>query len=461
MQTVVAFLIVIGILIFAHELGHFLAARWMNVKVLKFSLGFGPKLIGRKVGDTEYLVSAFPLGGYVKLLGEEAEGGESANAEGAEVSSPEDRNRSFSIQPVWKRAVIVGAGPLFNFVLAYLIFVVMLASDYVMYVPTFASLLPNIESVAVDSPAEQGGMKPGDKVVAINGREVSSRNQMLEIISERPEEPLDIDVERGKRVIRLSIVPERKMVKTFEGEEVEIGRIGVESPPPVVGSVVGDSPAGKAGFKPGDRIVSIDGRSLSTWAQVTEVIYASPGKALAVEVERGRDRITLSVTPETTKIEEPGGGSIEIGQIGIILKSRGIEIQSANILHAAYKGVEATYAWTELTVVGIGMLITGQLSLDNIGSPIMIAQVSGSAASQGALSLFMFIGMLSINLGIINMIPIPPLDGGHLMFFSIEAVQARPVSERKREIAQQVGIVLLILLMLRAFYNDIDRWLNG
>jgi len=372
MQTFIAFLIVIGILIFAHELGHFLAARLMNVKVLKFSLGFGPKLIGRKVGDTEYLLSVFPLGGYVKLLGEE-DIVEAENTEGnpAKAVSQEDRNRAFAVQPVWKRAVIVAAGPVFNFVLAYLIFVAILLSGFSIYVPKFESLLPSIEEVVEGSPAEKGGMMSGDKVVGINGREISSWNQMTEIVQKSPDVALEFEVERDNKIVKLVIIPELK--------EVEI--------------------------------------------------------------------------------EE--GNAIEVGQIGVSRQMAGVNVEADHPLLALYKGLEATYGWTELTIVGIGMLITGELSLDNIGSPILIAQVSGTAASQGMLSLLMFIGMLSINLGIINLVPIPPLDGGHLLFFSIESVQARPVSERIREISQQVGIVLLILLMLRAFYNDIIRWVNG
>jgi regulator of sigma E protease len=369
MHTLIAFLIVIGILIFAHELGHFLAARLMRVKVLKFSLGFGPKLIGRTVGETEYLISAFPLGGYVKLLGEE---GEEKDSEGNVIPmSPEDRARAFAVQPVWKRAVIVGAGPFFNFVLAYVIFTVILAAGYNLYVPKYESLLPVIDKVAEDSPAMAAGLQSGDKIVTIRGKEVSTWSQMTEIIQGSPDETLEIEVDRGGRIVPLTLTPARKTVETPTGE-TEIGQIGVSK----------------------------------------------------------------AMTGSAIEIENP----------------------AASVL----QGATATYQWTKLTVVGILKLITGKLSLDNIGSPIMIAQVSGDAASQGAISLAIFIAILSINLGIINILPVPPLDGGHLLFFSIESIQARPVSERKRELAQQVGIVLLILLMLRAFYNDVIRiWPGG
>ena len=369
MQTLVAFLIVIGILIFFHELGHFIAARLLGVTVLKFSLGFGPRLIGRKIGETEYLVSVFPLGGYVKLLGEDA--AESTASEGSVPMPPEDRARSFAHQALWKRTLIVGAGPFFNMLLAYIIFAAILASGFSLYVPKFESLLPVIETVMEDSPAMKGGMKEGDRVLSIQGKEISAWSQMTEMVRSSPEKPLEVEVERNGQIVKLIVTPERKMVETRQGKEIEIGQIGV-----------------------GKRMV---------------------------------------------------GSAIEVDQS----------------LSAVYKGLEATYLWTKLTVVGIAKLITGELSMDNIGSPIMIAQMSGSAASQGLMSLSIFIAILSINLGIINALPIPPLDGGHLLFFAIESVQAKPLSNRKREIAQQVGIFLLILLMLRAFYNDVIRWMSG
>ena len=194
---------------------------------------------------------------------------------------------------------------------------------------------------------------------------------------------------------------------------------------------------------------------------MTEIVKGSPGKPLDMEVEREGRIVPLTVTPERKTVDSDGGKA-EVGQIGVSKAMDGAAIEIENPAAAVYQGAVATYEWTKLTVVGIAKLVTGKLSLDNIGSPIMIAQVSGDAASQGAISLTIFIAILSINLGIINILPVPPLDGGHLLFFSIESIQARPVSERKRELAQQVGIVLLILLMLRAFYNDVSRlWPGG
>jgi regulator of sigma E protease len=363
------FLIVLSILIFFHELGHFLAARRLGVKVLKFSLGFGPRIVGRTVGDTEYLISALPLGGYVKLFGEEVEKPDEAG--GAPALSPEDRARSFAHQPVWKRIMIVAAGPVFNMLLAYLIFTGALSVGVPMYVPDFDSLMPVVESVVEQSPAEA------------------------------------------------------------------------------------------AGIQPGDRIVSIDDRAISTWTQMTDIIYGNAGQSLTIVVERDHRNMTLNVTPASKTIENDEGKPVEVGQIGIGKSPRGVRIEAANPVEAIYKGFEATWQWTYLTVDGLVRLVEGKLSKDNIGGPILIGQMSGQAASQGLGSLAFLIAILSITLGVMNILPIPVLDGGHLLFFVIEAVMGRPLSIRKREIAQQVGLALLLLLMALAFYNDIFIRLFG
>lgn len=359
------FLVVLSVLIFFHELGHFLAARRLGVRVLKFSLGFGPRLIGRTVGDTEYLISALPLGGYVKLFGEEPEEGEAAKE--TPPLSAEDRARSFSHQPVWKRIVIVAAGPAFNMLLAYLIFAGALSMKVPMYVPAFDSLMPVVDNVFESSPAQAAGLKPGDRIISINEHKIS------------------------------------------------------------------------------------------TWTQMTEIIYGSAGKPLTVVVARGGETLTLTVTPVSKMLETVDGKKAEVGQIGIGKHPRGVQIEAANPLEAMFKGLQATWAWTYLTVEGLIRLVEGKLPLDNIGGPILIGQLSGQAASQGIGGVAFLIAILSITLGVMNILPIPVLDGGHLLFFAIEAVMGRPLGLRKREVAQQVGLALLLLLMALAFYNDIMR----
>lgn len=361
------FLVVLGILIFFHELGHFLAARYLGVRVLKFSLGFGPRLIGRTIGDTEYLVSVLPLGGYVKLFGEEPQEEGGPDAPGL---SPGDKARSFSHQAIWKRITIVAAGPAFNMLLAYLIFTASLSIGMKMYVPGFEGLLPVIDEVVTDSPAEAAGLKPGDRVVMINGQKIS------------------------------------------------------------------------------------------TWTQMTEIIFGSAGKPVTIVIERENSRQTLLVTPESKTLDLGDGQEIQVGQIGIGKNPRGVQIEASNPLEAIVKGVQATWAWTYLTVEGLIRIVQGQLAIDNIGGPILIGKLSGQAASQGMGGLLFLIAILSITLGVMNILPIPVLDGGHLLFFVIEAVLGRPLGLRKREIAQQVGLAMLLLLMVLAFYNDIMRFIQ-
>jgi regulator of sigma E protease len=352
---IASFVLALGALVAFHEFGHFWVARRMGVKVLKFSIGFGPKIVGRQIGETEYLLSAIPLGGYVKMLGEDS---------GEEISE-EDKRRSFSHAPLYKRFAIVAAGPVFNLLLAYLIFTAWLAtSSTPLFVPSFADLAPTVESVVAGSPAEAGKVKNGDKIVQIGDKRIN------------------------------------------------------------------------------------------TWNEMTEIVKRSPGKALPVVVEREGRTESLTITPGSRKETQSDGTEIEIGQIGITKSNKAL-LDSKHPLLAPWDGLRATWGWTKLTIVGIWKMITREVSADNIGGPLTIAKISGDAATQGFSNYIFLIAILSINLGVLNLLPVPVLDGGHLAFFTLEAILRRPVSIRSREVAQQIGIFLLICLMLYAFKNDI------
>lgn len=351
---ILAFVVALGALVAFHEFGHFWVARRSGVRVLKFSIGFGPKLMGRQIGETEYLLSAVPLGGYVKMLGEDL---------GEEISE-EDKRRSFAHAPLYKRFAIVAAGPVFNLLLAYLIFTVWLATGAPLFVPSFADLAPIVESVVPGSPAEAGGVRSGDKIVQI-------------------------------------------------GE-----------------------------------------KRINTWNEMTDIVKRSPGKPLPLVIEREGRLESIVITPGLRKESLPNGTEVEVGQIGITKSNKAV-LKSDNPLIALVDGLQATWGWTKLTVVGIWKMITREVSTDNIGGPLTIAKISGDAATQGFSNYIFLIAVLSVNLGVLNLLPIPVLDGGHLAFFSLEGVMRRPVSIRSREIAQQIGIFLLICLMLYAFRNDI------
>lgn len=438
------FLVVLGILVAFHELGHFLAARWVGVKVLKFSLGFGPKLLGRQVGETEYLVSAIPLGGYVKLFGEEE----------TEAITPEDRRRSFAHQSLWGKVLIVAAGPGFNFILAYLIFATWLATGYTLPVPSFKDIAPVLEAVAPDSPAAKAGLMVGDQVKKIDGRDIATRVELLDAATKGKGAPLTLEVLRDGRIQTLTVTPIQAPAPTQRNDDSGY-YLGIEEIPPIVNEVVPGKPAAAAGFREGDRVLSIDGHTIHTWTQMTGLVKDSPGKTLQVDVLRDGHRVSLSVTP-LAESATVNGQAVQVGKIGIAGPDRSL-MRSANPMMAVYNGLEATWKWTELTVVGLYKMIIGDISSKNIGGPLTIAKISGEAAAQGPANVIFLIALLSINLGVLNLLPIPILDGGHLLFFLIEGILRKPLGERQRELAQQVGLVLLVGVMIFAFWNDLER----
>lgn len=345
-----AFIIVLGVLVFFHELGHFLVARWCGVGVEVFSLGFGPRIVGKKVGRTDYRISAIPLGGFVKMVGEEPD---------AEID-PEDLPVSFTHKPVLKRILIVAAGPFFNVLLALLIFF---------------------------------------------GIFLVSGTYILE---------------------------------------------------PVVGTVKEGSPAAAGGLVSGDRIVGIDGQPVTTWDEMSALIMGSQGRPLNIAIDRENQPLNVTVTPEPTVIKNIFGEDTDRYVIGITSAGKFFS-KSLSPFEALYESVIRTYEVTELTVLSIVKLIQGTVSTKTLGGPIMIAQMAGEQAKEGAANLVFFIALLSINLAILNILPIPVLDGGHLLFFFIELIIGRPVNTRVREVAQQAGIFVLLLLMIFVFYNDITR----
>ncbi|TAJ25448.1 MAG: RIP metalloprotease RseP [Nitrospirae bacterium] len=441
------FLIVLGVLVSFHELGHFLAARWVGVKVLKFSIGFGPKLAGRQIGETEYLLSAVPLGGYVKLFGEEE----------AEVFTQEERKRSFAHQTLWRKMLIVSAGPGFNFLLAYLIFAGWLATGAALFVPTFHDLTPDVEALRPGSPAELAGMQVGDRIIRVNEKEISTRSELHETVQKSNGKPVTLGVRRGDQVKTLLVTPTATTVQE-NGKDVVAYRIGIEETAPVITAVMSGSPAMAAGFQDGDRVVTIEGQAIQTWAQMTGFVKDSPNRPLRFQVSRDGQLVSLTVTPAAEKTVVDGKAA-EVGKIGISGPGRSI-IKASNPFMAGLQGLRATWGWTELTAIGLYKMVAGEISSKNIGGPLTIANMSGEAAAQGVSSVVFLIAILSINLGVLNLLPIPILDGGHLLFFAIEAILRKPLGERQREIAQQVGLLLLVGIMIFAFWNDIERLIS-
>jgi len=443
--TIVAFVLVLGVLILVHEFGHFLVARLSRVGVERFSVGFGPVLWRYRGKETEYCLSAFPLGGYVKMMGDDEnplEGGKSGEVDPA---------RAFNNKPIFVRFLIVFAGPAMNAVLAAVIFALV-------FMFLGRPVLPAIVGRVVEgSPAAQAGLTTGDRIIAVAGRPVQYWEDVLQAVQDQGggTVPFAVKSDTGDRTVTLT--PLRSSVRDLFGDSKDVWDIGAGPfTAPIIGEVLGGLPAERAGLKSGDKVVAIDGKSVGTWEEVAETIRKKAGQSTSVQVKRGNETLTVTVIPNGFKERGPDGKEIEVGRIGISPAAPVMYVRS-NPVVAIWDGVARTAEVTELTAIGLYKIVRGQLERSNIGGPIQIAVTAGEQARQGLPSLAVFTAVISVNLFLLNLLPVPMLDGGHLLFFACEAVLGRPLSVRKREVAQQVGFVLLMLLMVYAVYNDLDR----
>lgn len=447
-QKVWWFLIVIGVLISFHEFGHLLAARSVGVRVLKYSLGFGPKLFGRKIGETEYLISAVPLGGYVKLFGEEE----------TDAANPEERSRSFHHKSVPRKMFIVAAGPGFNFLLAFLIFVGWLATGSQLLVPLFPDLTPIVKVVVPGSPAQLAGIQTNDKVLKVNDREITIHDEVFDEVQKSKGRSVTIDIQRGQTLKTFIILPAKTTIKIGD-EKKAIYKVGIEEPPPVITSVQPNSPAMDAGFEPGDRVIRIAQNEIVTWADMTAIVSKNPESPLNFDVERDGKLVTLIAIPRTHE-RVTNGETKKRATIGISGSPFQI-LHADSFSEALIEGARATWIGTKLIGYTLYKLLSGELSRKALAGPLGIATISGQAAEKGVEAVIWLIALLSINLGVLNLLPIPILDGGHLFFFGLEGILRKPLGERQREIAQQIGLVLLICIFILALWNDIERLLSN
>lgn len=447
--SIFAFVIVLGVLIFFHELGHFLVARLFGVGVERFSLGFGPRIFGKRIGITDYRISAIPLGGYVKMVGEEPDS----------QIEPADIPISFTHKSVGKRTLIVAAGPIFNVLLAVFIFFI---SFTIIGIDDIKPVIRNVEKQSV---AARTGLMEGDQILSVNGNEVDSWYDINQAITDSDGRPLDLKVKRNSDVAQVTITPELKRGKDIFNDEVtyySLGISGLSEIKAVIGDVSEGYPADRAGMKKGDRIVGINGQPIANWQEMQTIISDSRGKPLDIEVLRDGDLIEVRLEPRLITEKNLLGEKVERHIIGISAPAMSIPeadrtVQRSNPLRGIVQSLDRTWYIAVLTVKGVVKMIEGTIPKDNLGGPIMIAQLAGEQAKRGVHQLFQFIAFISINLAMINLLPIPVLDGGHLLFFGIEAVRRKPVNIRVREIAQQTGMFILILLMIFVFYNDITR----
>ncbi|MBI1962613.1 MAG: RIP metalloprotease RseP [Candidatus Rokubacteria bacterium] len=446
MTTIVSFVLVIGILILIHEFGHFMVARWCGVGVERFSIGFGPVLVRWRGKETEYCLSAVPMGGYVKMVGEEnpLEGG------GGPVFDP---GKAFAMKPLWARFLIVFAGPGMNFVLAAVIFTIVFAT---VGRPVWPAL---IGRVAEGGPAAAAGLKTGDVVTAVDGRPVSHWEDLERAIAGSGGRALRLAVRRDGRERSASVTPRRTVVRDpIFREPRDAWELGAGSQlTPQIGSVNPGSPADKAGLRAGDLVLGVAGQPVFSPDELMQSIQKRAGQTFELTVERDGAPRTLAVTATAVKEKGPTGQEQEIGRIGVGIVTRVVRYEAYNPVVAVWYGGVRTWDMTALTAKGLWKIVSRQIDSSNIGGPIQIAAEAGRQAKEGAASLALFTAIISVNLALLNLLPVPMLDGGHLFFFVIEAVMGRPLSLKKREAAQQLGFVLLMLLMVYALYNDLVR----
>jgi regulator of sigma E protease len=451
-QTILAFLVVLGTLVVVHELGHYLAARWCGVKVLRFSVGMGRIVWSRRFGrdQTEWALSILPLGGYVKML--------DAREQGIDAIAPAELSREFTRQSVWRRIIIVAAGPLANFLLAIAVF----AGLYIYGVPEPAARL---RAAPVLSAAAQAGVQPGDLVTRINGEPVESwaalRWKMIDIAVDKSVARIEVertDPQRpgDKRTEELRLRTDMLGVGDLEGDF--LGKLGLDvaRPRAILGRINAEGAAARAGLQTGDEITAIDGRPVVDALAFIEAVRAAPARTLELGVLRAGAALTIGVTPAPIEKDGKRFGRIQAE----VSTAPNMVISRSGPLQALGQGVKKTWDTATLTLRMLGKMLIGEVSLKNITGPITIADYAGQTARIGMVSFLTYIAFISISLGVMNLLPIPVLDGGLLLYYSLEVLTGRPVSERFGELAQRAGIGILMTLMMVAMFNDIVRLIS-
>lgn len=448
--SLLALIVTLGVLITVHEFGHFWVARRLGVKVLRFSVGFG-KPLWRRQGrdDTEYVIAAVPLGGYVKML-DEREGD----------VSPAELPRAFNRQPVGSRIAIVLAGPLSNFLFAIVAYSLM----FMIGVP---GVKPVLDAPRAGSLAAAGGFQKGDEIIAIDGEPTPTLSAVLLELVDRamagemiPVEVRDADERKRVRVLDL-----REPSDLGDAAQV-FERIGL-TPwrpvlPAVIGQITGDGAAARAGLQPGDRIVQAAGEPVTDWEQWRALIQRHPDQSFRVRIERDGAEQSLDLTPDARQNER----GERVGFIGAVADVPDDLVQSLQVvvrygpLGAVGAALGKTWDVSLLTLRMLGRMLVGKASLDNLSGPITIAQFAGQAASAGVMAFLALLALVSISLGVLNLLPVPVLDGGHLLYYLIELVKGSPLSDAAQNLGQRVGIVVLALLMGLALFNDFNRLLG-
>jgi regulator of sigma E protease len=440
MTTLLAFLFVLGVLVFIHELGHFLLARYNGVKVLTFSLGFGPKILKFQRGDTEYCISIIPLGGYVKMAGE--------NPDDPKTGADDE----FLSKSKWQRFQILIAGPAMNLILAVVLLAVVLmqGADVLAYLDRPAV----VGAVQEGSPAERAGIRPGDTIIKLGSAEVRTWEHLDMAVAARPEREVEAVVMRDGREERLTITPDLTELRTRGDARFEVGTIGVlPDVNPSVQSLQAGSPAEAAGFKPGDLILAVDGKRMVFSSMVIEAIGSKKGAPVEFSLRRDGVEQSITVTPRME------GDAPRIG----MFMSNATRPFTPTPIEAIGLSFERNWEMAGQILATLRDLVTGEASPKQLMGPVGIAQLSGESAQQGWISLLMLMAGISLNLGLLNLLPIPILDGGHIFIMGIETIARRDFSLQVKEKMLFVGFVLLMTLMATVIYNDLTRiaWIEN
>lgn len=452
--SILAFLFVLSVVVFFHELGHFLVARWCGVTVTTFSIGFGRELASfTDRHGTRWRIAAIPLGGYVKFLDDANAASQPTAATPADLPPG-----SFHGKPVWQRSLVVAAGPAANFIVAALIYSALNITYGV------SRITPQIDEVVAGMPAEKAGLKAGDLITEIDGWGIESFEDVARIVTASSGRTLEIVAERDGRSFTVPVTPSIREQRDELGVTLKLGDIGVRRLLQArVGAVVPDSPAAKAGFEAGDVITSIDGKRISSFDDVIAAVGPAAGRTLAFAVERGGAERTLSVVPESIETKNSDGKTTTRGRIGVAPDRP--EPVAVSVVEAVRLGIRETYSNIVQTIVGISDIIAQRQSADQVGGPILMAEVTARVVEYGWEPLLRWTALISANIGLLNLLPIPVLDGGHLVFYAIEAIRRRPLSQRVQEIGFQIGIALVLMLVVFVNLNDLlrlgKRWLFG
>lgn len=451
-MTIIATIIVLGVLIFVHELGHFWAAKAVGIEVQRFSIGLGPRIWGYTKGETEYVLSAIPLGGYVKMGGMDDEVMERIEG-GAEEGAPprEKSNRDFDSKPIWARTLVISAGVIMNMLFAFVAFAFVAgiwgspAPDTTRVGDVYADWLPTGTETLDEIPA-------GAVIERVGGNAVEHWGEVREALTAAPEGPVTIEYAEPRGAVEI-------MLPANAEARLDVLRALSVWTDPVVGAIEPGGPAARGGLQEGDRLVAVDGTPITVWTEVVRAIEARAETRTEITVMRDGSELTRVVTPRSAQGLDPVTGETRtIGQIGVgAAASWGVVYTRVGVVEAVVIGWDQTVGFTGLILGFLRDLFTGQLSVRSLGSIVTIGEASGAAAAEGIPTFLSFMGLFSINLAVLNLLPIPILDGGHLLFLGIEAVRGQALSVEQRMRWTQVGFILIIGIMVLALGNDFLR----